>query len=443
MGYEAIDKAMIRSQVYIRPPTRPEMTMTVSNSFTATNAPIADVASGQMITLSADIAAATDADAGSWVIALMLCDASGARLWEQLFWSELTTAPKTFSYGVPATMTPGAYSARASVRNQTTYVWQNVIQTPASFTISQPVTHMKLYGTYSKFPTLLKPADSGDALAGGGFLPGDGKTYTLIAGVSDEFNGTTLDTSKWWRRYHDNNGTLDHYNSELQRYIDNHIVSNGTLKLTAHARTATFTAPTGLVYPTFDSSMIRSRTTFKYGYVEARVKLPPGLGVWPAFWILPDVKWQAEIDIMEYVRNDATEFASMVHCGVHENYAPGPYAIWLEKNSNPQWGYWKAPADFSPTYFFDDWHVFSCLWEPELVTFYIDGYPVCQRHCGWKFVDGTDSGLASVLADLAMGDLWATSNWTTPVATDDQVFEIDYIRVYQQSDMILTGTSAL
>jgi beta-glucanase (GH16 family) len=343
---------------------------------------------------------------------------------------------------LPASLAPGTYKILASVRNDV-WQWQHVTQTPASFTIAAPVVHMPLYGTSSKFPTLLKPAGAGDALAGVGFLPDDGVAYTLIPGASDEFDGAALDTAKWWRRYHDYNGTLDHYNSELQRYIDNHIVSNGTLKLTAHMRATTFTAPTGKVYPMYDSSMIRSRTTFKYGYVEARVKLPPGLGVWPALWILPDAKWQAEIDFMEYVRNDATELADMVHCAVHENYGGGPYVTWLEKNSNSQWGYWKAPATLSRTYFIDDWHVFSCLWEPGLVTFYIDGYPVCQRHCGWLFVDGTDSGLASVLADLAMGDAWATANWTTNVATDDQVFEIDYVRVFQKADAIQIGTSPL
>src|ERR1700761_3537330 len=95
----------------------------------------------------------------------------------------------------------------------------------------------------------------------------------------DEFDGSQLDRSRWATRLIYEHETLDHLNDEAQRYRDNnnHVLGNGVLGLTAR-KTATG----------WESGMIRSLQTFYYGYFEARVKLPKGRGVWPAFWINSD-----------------------------------------------------------------------------------------------------------------------------------------------------------
>lgn len=301
--------------------------------------------------------------------------------------------------------------------------------------------HILLYGKHWTLPTF-KPAGSGDPLAGCGFIPDTGDAFTLITGASDEFDGSALDTTKWKTRYIYSNGTLDYLNDELERYIDNHVVSNGSLKLTARPRAGTTghaSSPSGDIYPLFDSSMIRSITTFKYGYFEMRAKMPPGMGVWPAFWINPQVGWPPEIDIVEYVRNNTTELPSMIHHNVH----PTQRYLYQDLNTNTQYAYWRAPSPLDQNYFTDDFHVFGCFWDETAATIHIDGQPVAAIRCPWLHSDGSDGGMAHLLLNLAMGGAWPTNSWTSPVALDDQIFEIDYVRVYQKSNQIITGVTSV
>jgi len=94
---------------------------------------------------------------------------------------------------------------------------------------------------------------------------------------NDEFNGISLNTDKWFTRYIYDGGTRDRLNDEQQRYRDNnnHIVANGVLSLVA--RKVSSNDPQGIDY---ESGMIRSDWTTRYGYIEARVKMPgatPGI----------------------------------------------------------------------------------------------------------------------------------------------------------------------
>lgn len=289
----------------------------------------------------------------------------------------------------------------------------------------------------------LKPNGSGDPLAGTGFIPDTGESFTMVPGLSDEFNQTNLDTTKWYTRYIYNDGTLNYFNDECERYNESntHIMENGSLKLTARLKPGTTChAPssTGITYSLYDSGMIRSKTTFKYGYFEARVKLPAGKGVWPAFWINPEVSWPPEIDIFEYVRNDVTEFPNMIHAGVVSRVSPSPQGIaniYNDPNTNTQWGFWKAPSSFLSNYVPADYHVISCFWnQDDIITMYVDGIPVHSFHYKWVHNDGTDGGYAHLLLNLAMGGSWAAYNFTSAISTDQQQFEIDYVRVFQKTN---------
>ena len=82
----------------------------------------------------------------------------------------------------------------------------------------------------------------------------------------DSFDGPNLDRAKWYTRYIYNNGKMDHFNDEKQRYRDkNHVFKDGILNLVAEKPNAKGLYPSG---------MIRSRQTFRYGYFEARIKMP-------------------------------------------------------------------------------------------------------------------------------------------------------------------------
>lgn len=297
---------------------------------------------------------------------------------------------------------------------------------------------MMLYGTYSKVPTV-KP------LTGGGYLPDVAENYLLVDNMSDEFNGTTLDRVKWATRFHDNGGMLDHYNDELQRYDDNHVVGNGLLELTATPKPNTVghaPSPSGIAYPEFSSQMIRSRGLARYGFYECRCKLPAGAGVWPAFWLLTDTSWCGEIDIFEFVDNIDKDHPNMIHSGnLNAIWIKGPvYTLYAEANENQQWGFWKAPAPLSPTYFTDDFHTYSLWHYPGGHTMFVDGQPTLQKQYTWKRKDtGKLGDPTGVIFNFAIGGKWPTNNWTRPVPTAPVTCFVDYIRTYQREGYSQVG----
>ena len=134
-----------------------------------------------------------------------------------------------------------------------------------------------------------------------------GETLTLV--WSDEFNGAKLDPAVWFFETGDGSqyGLTGWGNNELQWYLpDSAALSDGKLKITARRETAN-----GYNY-TSARINTRDRFAFRYGRIEASIKLPPGQGVWPAFWLLaqdsPYGGWAAsgEIDILEAVNLDGT-----------------------------------------------------------------------------------------------------------------------------------------
>jgi beta-glucanase (GH16 family) len=136
-----------------------------------------------------------------------------------------------------------------------------------------------------------------------------GEALTLV--WSDEFNGSRLDPAVWFFETGDGSqygADLTGWgNNELQWYLpDNAELRDGKLRITARRETAN-----GY---NFTSARIntRDRFAFRYGRIEASIKLPAGQGIWPAFWLLPQDspygRWAAsgEIDIVEAVNLDGT-----------------------------------------------------------------------------------------------------------------------------------------
>ena len=136
-----------------------------------------------------------------------------------------------------------------------------------------------------------------------------GEALTLV--WSDEFNGSRLDPTVWFFETGDGSqygADLTGWgNNELQWYLpDNAELRDGKLRITARRETAN-----GY---NFTSARIntRDRFAFRYGRIEASIKLPAGQGIWPAFWLLPQDspygRWAAsgEIDIVEAVNLDGT-----------------------------------------------------------------------------------------------------------------------------------------
>jgi len=128
---------------------------------------------------------------------------------------------------------------------------------------------------------------------------------------ADEFNGTTVDQTKWQFGY-GNTGGLHYYTDREE----NATISDGTLKIIAREES----------YMGFDYTsallFIKNKFGWRYGRMEASIKLPGTPGFVPAFWMMPSddiYGWwpnSGEIDIMEYV----TTLPDTIHGTIHTQY---------------------------------------------------------------------------------------------------------------------------
>jgi beta-glucanase (GH16 family) len=252
--------------------------------------------------------------------------------------------------------------------------------------------------------------------------------YSLA--FNDEFNGTELNRKKWFTRYIYGSGTSDHLNDEKQLYRDNdnHVVAGGVLNLIA--RYKPWGSPWGVDY---ESGMIRSDWTARYGYFEARVKMPGGLGVWPAFWLNSDVSssgrlgWPPEIDIFEFVNNGVEDKVNMIHGGVVTNSSMSPsQLLYADPAYNSQWGAYYAPFNFN-----EGWHTIGAEWTDDRVTMFIDGKKIFTRSYKWEYEAGVPAGPAHVLLNLAVGGSWAGRHGIDP--SFPQTFQIDWVRAYKKN----------
>ena len=179
---------------------------------------------------------------------------------------------------------------------------------------------------------------------------------------ADEFNGNSLDYSKWGVE----ENALGGGNNELQAYLwnkKNLRVEGGNLVIEAHKDNPNMS---GTTRP-YSSGRIRSklRGDWTYCRVDVRAKLPIGQGMWPAIWMLPTEEkyggWASsgEIDIMELVGHEPSTYHGTLHYG----------GGW-PRNKHTGKKYKLASGTFA-----DDFHVFSILWEKGKITWAIDGKP--------------------------------------------------------------------
>ena len=144
---------------------------------------------------------------------------------------------------------------------------------------------------------------------------------------------------------------------------------------------------------------------FEYGFVEAYAKLPAGQGFWPAIWMYGSNSSSDELDIMEFLGGDVTH----VYQTMHESTSA------LEQ---------VAPTSTNWT---SGYHLFQMLWEPGQVTFYIDNVETASF---------TTNVPAEPMYLMLNFDVGGPNNWggapnsSTPTTA---TFNVDYVRVYQQS----------
>ena len=182
--------------------------------------------------------------------------------------------------------------------------------------------------------------------------------YTLA--WSDEFNGTSLNTSDWSFENGDGcPGNCGWGNNEQEYYTDrpdNLFFQSG--KLIIEAKKENYAGKP------FTSSKIltRGKKIFKFGRIDIRAILPKEKGIWPAFWMLPQNNvfggWprSGEIDMMEMIGNAPAKTYGTLHFG------PGPGSTQLGRT-------YTLPTGI----FNDEFHVFSTIWKQNQIQWLVDG----------------------------------------------------------------------
>jgi len=255
--------------------------------------------------------------------------------------------------------------------------------------------------------------------------PSQAKAWHLV--WSDEFNGPAgagIDPDKWTAEISGNgNG-----NKEWQFYSDS--VSNAAMDGNGHLAITALKSPPHTFKTTYGDGAISSaritthkKFSIKYGRIEARIRIPAGPGIWPAFWIMGEdidkVGWPAcgEIDIMENIGKEP----DISHGTMH---GPG-YAVGGE-------GLGSAFQLKNHQRFADGYHVFALEWQPKEIRWYVDGQ-MYERHTPAdlpKDAEWVFDRPVFLLLNLAVGGDWpGDPDKTTKFPA---VMAVDYIRVYQQ-----------
>lgn len=247
--------------------------------------------------------------------------------------------------------------------------------------------------------------------------PASGATADANLLWSDEFEGSSIDETKWG--YNIGTGENGWGNSELEYYTnrpENIYVKDGMLHIRAQKEDYE-----GQKY-TSTRLLSQNKFTFTYGTVEARIALPVGKGIWPAFWMLGEnidkVSWPTcgEIDIIEAVNDESIVYGThhWAHEGSHAEYG---------NNTSDYYGT-SLKLDIS------EFHTYKMTWDKEFITMYVDDFKYQEID-----IKDTTSDMATFhkpfffILNVAVGGSWPGFD------IDDSQFptemQVDYIRVYK------------
>ncbi len=235
-------------------------------------------------------------------------------------------------------------------------------------------------------------------------IPNKAQTWNLV--WSDEFNYTGLpDATKWGYEV----GFIR--NNELQYYtngrLENAKVENGKLLIIGRKetyQTANYTSA---------SVTTDGKFSWKYGKIEAMMKLPKGKGMWPAFWMLGQdihtVNWpkSGEIDIMEHINSD-----NLIYGTMH----------W-DNNGHASYG-GNTTGDVT------QYHLYSIEWTPDAIKWFLDGNKYWEGNIK-DSINNTEEFHKPfyIILNLAMGGSWPGNPDGSTIFPD--TVSVDYVRVYQ------------
>lgn len=240
---------------------------------------------------------------------------------------------------------------------------------------------------------------------------------------SDEFNGPSgksPDASKWTF----NTGGDGWGNQELEFYTTSNAILDGRGNLVITARRenrANNNCWYGRCQYTSSRLMTAGKFSQMYGAIEARMKIPTGKGIWPAFWMLGEnlnqVGWPqcGEIDIMENIGSEPLAVHGTLH-GPGYSGGNGLTSTYRLPNNQP---------------FANAFHVYRADWTRNSVTFSVDGQkystrtPADTRGNQWVF-----DHKFFIILNLAVGGAWPGSPDSS--TKFPQTLIVDYVRVFSK-----------
>ncbi|MYF68769.1 MAG: glycoside hydrolase family 16 protein [Proteobacteria bacterium] len=245
-----------------------------------------------------------------------------------------------------------------------------------------------------------------------------GGTSTLV--WSDEFDDERLDPRRWFFETGDGGqySLAGWGNDELQWYLtDSALLENGRLVITARRE-----SQNGYDY-TSARLHTRSRFAFRYGRIEARLRLPGGQGLWPAFWLLPQEDtygtWAAsgEIDIMEAINlggtGGNTVFGTLHYGGESPDnvFSGNEYVV---------------PGSAT-----DEFHLYALEWDPTEIRWYVDDVLYAMQnfwHTASADYPAPFDQPFYILLNVAVGGRFPGA--PSPGTVFPVTMEVDYVRVY-------------
>jgi len=284
-----------------------------------------------------------------------------------------------------------------------------------------------------------KPSCDKDAVFLFGLPDCNNSDYNLE--FEDEFEGTSVDLSKW-NPVTGVNRDFDFKQQKAWHQPENLEVSNGTLKIIAKkldtqhigtfvtdwnsnpyiTQTSAFDYTTGEIW---------SKLKFSYGKYQIRCRLPAGKGFWPAFWTFGGLRWN-EIDVFEIYGDDMNRFT----CNVHYDY----------DGDDCKYDCSYAQDNLTD---FTQWHTYTCVYDFDKITWWVDGnlirifyryrtitgFPIS---CG----EAIANGVYTLEKSYPIEDMHIVANLAIQSGDDSpdvstifpNSMEIDYIRYWKKSN---------
>ncbi len=251
-------------------------------------------------------------------------------------------------------------------------------------------------------------------------ITGMNKTWTLV--WSDEFDQKEIDPDNWNFQIE----KAGRFNEEWQRYTNNSknaYIDDGCLVIQANH----ISDEHGMDHYTSARLNTANKQTWKYGKISARIKLPEGKGIWPAFWMLGvnidenggDTTWPqcGEIDILELY---GSKDDGAIEVNAHYADSTNKHAFMGAES------YKLSKGKFS-----EDFHIFDLVWTEDSIEWYVDDNKVTSMNIKEPYLSEFHKPFF-ILLNIAVGGSFAGRPDDTTVFP--QKMYVDWIRVYKQNE---------